>query len=522
MIGFTIAPLQQYYIGQESFKFQTVSTAGLRDGTDVYDHFSSDKSGNNQFSIALLRSELASTSTHDFQPDLWQEGTLNCSANVSSNFEVPEECYHGGTTFENVNSLFGIYIAQLPSGYQTGLMTQFMPRMNSSISYTEVSEAEFPPNCDTIPGAYYTDFIYNETVLNLKVCMPNDLNYSPWKSTRDRQDISETMFLHAGYGIHYPGNPVTSAPNPANATFKLVVNTTLGYFELPNYNNSGIAGPLLAIDPFGTCINNTDQCSSQSQSKRSLLVNESNFEVSRINNQGPLTMVALALFDPGSFIASQFNQTAIQPSSVFLADNLRPVIPCTVPPLILLLGNGSLGGHSFCDQRPSNADDGYASISSWLQTFYSINEMHNALLAGVIIASRLWLRNPSAGFSGNLMVQYDLGADSVRPKISATGIIVLSILEAIDLILLLGVAAYISFSYTWTKQFDASAMMRQGAARADEFPLHIISSHGKERNVRMLEQMPGWVGDAKPDDDVGLLAIGAETPLRPGRRYLGR
>ncbi len=521
MIGFTIPPLQQYYIGQESFKFQTVSSFGLQDGTDVFDLFNDDTSGDNQFQTALLRSELASISTHDFQPDLWQEGTLYCSPNASSRFQVPEECRHGGTTFENISSLLGTYIAQLPAGYQTGLMTQFMPRMNNSVAYTNVSEAEFPPNCDTIPGAYYTNFIYNKTVLNLQVCMPDDMAYSPWKATRDRQDISETMFLHASYGTLR--NPVTLDLNPANATFKLVVNTTLGYFELPNYNNSGIAGPLLTKDPHDSCKNNTDQCLSQWQSKRSLLVNESNsnFEVSRVANLGPLAMMALALFDPGSSIATQFNQTAIQEPDLYVQEYKQPAVPCTVPPLMLLLGDG-LGAQSYCYQTPFSADEEYNYISSWLYNFFDISIMQNALYAGIIIASRTWLRNPSALFAGSLTVQYDLGADSVRPRISSSGVILLSILLAIDLILLLGVATYISFSYTWTKQFDALAMMRQGAARADEFPLHIISPLGKEKNIRVLEQMPGWVGDAKPDDDVGVLAIGAETPLRPDRKYLGR
>ena len=516
MIGFTIAPLQQYYIGQESFKFQTSSNFGFQDGTDIFDLFSIDEI---QLQIAMLRSQLASISTHDFQPNLWQEGTFHCSPNVSSSFQVPEECSHGGTTFENISSLLGTYTAQLPSGYQTGLITQYMPRMNSSVSYTNVSEAEFPQHCDTIPGAYYTEFIYNKTVLNLQVCMPHDMTYSPWKATRDRQDISETMFLRARYG-----NLVNTDPfdfNFANTTVKLVVNTTLGYFELPNYNNGGIAGPLLAKDPHDSCKGNIDQCLSQWLSKRYLLVNEShsNFEISRNSNRGPLAMMVLALFDPGSFISTQFNRTAIQMPDILPPDS-GPAVPCTLAPLILLLGDG-VEVRSLCESMLFSVDDGFNSVISWLQ-YFNIGQMRNALHAGILIASHSLLRYPSTNFKGSLSVQYDLGADSIRPRISSTGIILLSILLAIDLILLLGVATYISLSYTWTTQFDASAMMRQGAARADEFPLRIISPHGKERDMRVLERIPGWVGDAKPDDDVGVLAIGAEAPLRPGRRYLGR
>ena len=97
--------------------------------------------------------------------------------------------------------------------------------------------------------------------------------------------------------------------------------------------------------------------------------------------------------------------------------------------------------------------------------------------------------------------------------------ILLSILLALDGLLLLVIAIYISFSYTWAEDFDSSAMMRLGAARANELPLQVISREGKEKTRAMLERMPGWVGDARPDDEVGALAIGATGPLTAGRRY---
>jgi len=59
--------------------------------------------------------------------------------------------------------------------------------------------------------------------------MPDNMSQSPWKATRDRQDISEEMFLNLTYGTLI--NPVTFGKPPDNMTLKLVVNTTLGYFE---------------------------------------------------------------------------------------------------------------------------------------------------------------------------------------------------------------------------------------------------------------------------------------------------
>ena len=61
-------------------------------------------------------------------------------------------------------------------------------------------------------------------------------------------------------------------------------------------------------------------------------------------------------------------------------------------------------------------------------------------------------------------------------------------------------------------------MMTLGAARADELPLQVVSSEAKETRT-LLERMPGWVGDARPDDEMGAVAVGATVPLKAGRRY---
>lgn len=347
--------------------------------------------------------------------------------------------------------------------------------------------------------------------------MLEGISYSPWKATRDRQDTTETMFLN----IHFGGskNLADLDDNPENITFKLTVNTTLGYFELPNYNNSGIAGPLLAKDPHDTCLGNEDQCLSQWQSKRSLQTNESStsFAIGVTTNLGPLAMIVAAMFEPGSFIATQIPQNGTTPPDIYIyKPGPGPAIPCTLPPLDLLL-NG-LGENVLCSQQPFNADAGYISITEWLTNFYDIGTMQNALHAAAILASQVWLSLTDSA-DGSLTVYYDMGQDSTRPKISSAGMILLSILLAIDLLLLLAVAIYISFSRTWAGNFDSSAMMRLGAARADELPLQVISSEGKEKTRAMLERMPGWVGDARPDDEVGALAIGATVPLKAGRRY---
>ena len=86
-------------------------------------------------------------------------------------------------------------------------------------------------------------------------------------------------------------------------------------------------------------------------------------------------------------------------------------------------------------------------------------------------------------------------------------------LLAIDLMLLLVAAIYISFLYILAEALDSLAIMRLGAARANELPLQVILSEVKDKTRAMLEQMPGWVGEARPSDEVGTMAIRATVPL---------
>ena len=43
-----------------------------------------------------------------------------------------------------------------------------------------------------------------------------------------------------------------------------------------------------------------------------------------------------------------------------------------------------------------------------------------------------------------------------------------------------------------------------------------------DNDSEMLEALyaiKGWVGDGNPKNDMGVLAVGAEAPLKAGRRY---
>lgn len=91
---------------------------------------------------------------------------------------------------------------------------------------------------------------------SLTACMPVNISQSPWRSTRDRQDFSEEIFLNITVPAPFsPSNPLI------RSLLKITVNANAEYFELPNYMNGGVAGPLLDEDPTHVCGHN---CNHQS------------------------------------------------------------------------------------------------------------------------------------------------------------------------------------------------------------------------------------------------------------------
>lgn len=86
------------------------------------------------------------------------------------------------------------------------------------------------------------------------------MTQSPWQATRDRQDFSEELFLSISFdGTSYM--PVNETPNRQKTLYKITLHTTAGYFELPNYMNGELPGPLLDYDPTKHC---GDDCNLQS------------------------------------------------------------------------------------------------------------------------------------------------------------------------------------------------------------------------------------------------------------------
>jgi hypothetical protein len=151
------------------------------------------------------------------------------------------------------------FVSQIQSNFNTGLIRQFAPRLNSSISISAAEAKDFPANCNNLPGSFYAEYSFSK--YKVQACMPGNQTSSPWKHSRVRQDIHEILYLNMSLE--------TSYPEPEATVFRIVANTTAGYFELPDYLNGNAASQILAKDPNNYC----DQHCLAQESYRSGIIN---------------------------------------------------------------------------------------------------------------------------------------------------------------------------------------------------------------------------------------------------------
>lgn len=130
-------------------------------------------------------------------------------------------------------------------------------RLNSSAECKAIAESAFPEICggpDPLVASYSSQVrapsFYNFTNpgnFTIDVCVPGDLSASPWTLSRDRQEITEDLYIkvHVDYETVLDWGYFENGERPVNFTVHCNASTTRGYFELPNWQNDFTAGPLL-------------------------------------------------------------------------------------------------------------------------------------------------------------------------------------------------------------------------------------------------------------------------------------
>ena len=206
-----------------------------------------------------LRATLSSTVNTVVQPRLWSISNATVSFDetlkgIYSPFQTKSQ-----NTLANISSIPDPFWAELPSSTNTGLVQQFALRINSTAVWEDNPSATLPDDCNFSSDAFYLRYEYeydgeeeidDPLQYTVDICMPGNISVSPWNNQSPRQDFSEELY----FKMNFSGKPwgmVEHTAIPGTYWRKLTLHTTTGYFELPNYANGQVPGPLLGESPFG-------------------------------------------------------------------------------------------------------------------------------------------------------------------------------------------------------------------------------------------------------------------------------
>ena len=359
------------------------------------------------------------------------------------------------------------YITPFKTNFSSGVYynPQFSPRINTSLEFDSISQETFRRECrnETQSGAFYANYVHAlqgeqsyAGGFSIGVCITGDLRKSPWNSTRDRQELSETMYFSLVSNTLKPDDP--SADPPITIYRKVSAKTTLGYFELPSMSNGYQAGPLQDKDPI---TNNTDQFISINW-KRADDNNTAPFpaiaatERNLVNTRhlGPLSSLGLALFNYRSFVGARMRNAT---SFTEAGEQWKPGNDMNCVAMAPFDG--------FCDHTNYGEYSVAAGVFRFLQSFDTRGE--EWLAQGLNMTNYLFITGKGVDDARYVTVHFDEGFETIRPKISRAGILVGSILLGLHLLGLLVLSVYNLIYSLPTSRLGAEVMVRMGVAHAE-------------------------------------------------------
>lgn len=219
-----------------------------------------------------------------------------------------------------------------------------------------------------------------------------------------------------------------------------------------------------------------------------------------------MALITLALFGENASIDPNTHQKTFNRSD--------PAVKLCYdyPPMVSLLNGGSSSIiTTSCDNN--FLETGY----EWVYAFTDPKIGIFALNQAAFLANQAIYRNDPPWLSNSqVLFQRIPSLKMVKPGISTSALIGLSVLIAVYLVMLIGLCVVNLMQVPWTGSLNGHAILKMTAALCSSSSLDIDQ---KKKTDDILDRLPGHVGDAEPDAPVGKLAVGAKAPLRWRRRY---
>ncbi|MCJ1387060.1 hypothetical protein MMC17_010189 [Xylographa soralifera] len=456
----------------------------------------------------------------DKQPFLWSTDQKNLSVNSL----VPS--VNIDPSFDNLAD--ELFFSTFPIGTDGGVYRNLALRLNVSVSCASVAQSDFPSSCtgteplnrtysniNSSDPAPFGDL--NNPRYRARICAPGNILTSPWQFVSSRQDIHEEFWLDFQRTTQGPGGGVWGYEDRgSNYTLHCSSNSTLGFFELPNYWNGHVAGPLLDTVPL-----NGPNLSYQNSDNNQLSAG-SRIPIDGV--PGPFLAATLAVFGPRTFFDTVASSNAYTNANQIACSTLR--YPFTG---LSVIGNDyklaswnqtspmlDCPSHDFSDDPVSPL---LAALLGWLPNFGDPTQATAALTLATYAASNAILNvGPS---QQNLEVWACAGSDLQKPTMAVATMVVVTLLLAAQLVGLAFLAVYASRRPSWTESLDAWAILRIGAEIGPDVP---AVSAAKAQRAKMLDEKKGWIGDAGTEwreagGEYRELRLGGMDGVREGALY---
>ncbi|KAJ4311815.1 hypothetical protein N0V94_007757 [Neodidymelliopsis sp. IMI 364377] len=460
--------------------------------------------------LPRVASDLAAIGLDEEQNNIWSD-TMSSRAwsnRFTGDYSARYEKYRSLRSwlpsfhYDEKTPLPTFFVTGFRTNTTTGVLREHLMRMNSSVQCKEIEKSTFPSPCQGENP--FVARLQKSKDTDIRVCVPGKVGAFPWKLSRNRQDITEEIYLDLWDG-DLSGWPSPSFRN-ISGTIRCEVKTTRGYFELGNSLNNDTYGPLLDQWPNYEQMRNdfNDFVELDSDEGTSYIPTESdNFAGDEAfytytgvpsmqwRTSGPLMTSAIAMFGNTSWLHNVIRYSANTTYESRNMDKLEWDRLCAGMPYGGLFGAHSRGFPSpaqSCRGIENSISTGYRPnsmtlldiIHEWIEGFVpaeykrELTSAETLLHISLYIANRALLTFNSPRVSGQgdsfdlnfkgRVIQNAPGQSVQKPVVSTTAVIILSVLMSLQLSGLAYLAYYIYRVPTWTGAFDAMAIAQIGAS----------------------------------------------------------
>jgi hypothetical protein len=199
--------------------------------------------------LSRMASDLVTVSLNAEQPHLWSdEMTAGAWSRSDSQWtHILNDMFKSlrpwlpGFTMGN-SELPRFFVAGIPANLTTGVLREHALRFNSSIECKEIDGASFPSPC---PGeGPFSVILQKANDTRIRVCVPGKVGNFPWTRSRNRQDLSEELYLDLLDDNDSGAGGIRNI-HTISSTVRCVAKTTRGFFELGNTWNDDTYSSLL-------------------------------------------------------------------------------------------------------------------------------------------------------------------------------------------------------------------------------------------------------------------------------------